>query len=560
MISLNKKLIKIKDSNENEDNLIKFLKNLRPNSKENNKIKFYLENISFDLLNFSSGINLLCESILNEEKIAILGDYDVDGTISTSLFVIYFKYLKNFFNFSYIYHIPNRFKEGYGLSKFIINKFIEEKVNLIITVDNGTTAYEEILLAKNHKIKTLILDHHRINEKIPPATCFINSQNSKNYNYLCGGGLVFVFLIEFQKELLKKKFFPKKNFYDLIELAAIATICDFVPLKNLNRLIVKEGIKKINFLFYKKENKLNMSIYNILYYNFYHFNENSYISTSDIAYIIGPFLNAAGRIEDGNLIVEFLISNEKKNIEIIFLKIQQLLFERKKIQESILNSFQEKDIYEKHIFFFNKNIHEGVMGIIAAKLKEKYYKTTFVITQNEEICKGSIRSVFPFNAGIFIEKAIENNLLIKGGGHEMAGGFSLYEHEIKNFENFTLNYMNHISYKMEETIFVDSVLCLSDLKKDFFFSLKEIGPFGIDNEEYIFMFPYLEIKNIFILKNKHVSITFSSIKNISIKGIWFFVEENIFKLLEKQKFFSVIGTLKYVSNNLEIHIIDMISL
>ena len=556
----NNKII-LNDNLDKETHIFKYLWQLRHNN-ENFSYEFFKYFNNMEIPNLKESILLTAHMILNNKKIGIIGDYDVDGTTATSILIKYFQHVSTYIKFDYTYHIPNRFTEGYGPSLYSVNLLHEKNVNLIITVDSGSTAYKEIDLANELHIKSIVLDHHLIQSEVPKATHFVNCQNSENFKYLCGGGLAFVFIYELNKyikNLIKDyKDFDFKNVFDLV---AISTICDFVPLVELNRTFVYYGMKLINYKYLNTPQNLNPGIHMILEYAFYNFNKNTYISSVDVGFAIGPYINVAGRLEDANMIVEFLTNNNKEELEILFFKLQKLWQNRKKIQEEILLSisvYKNCKEEDQFIYVHNENIHEGIMGIIAAKLKDQYNKPSIVINILDEDCKGSIRSISPFNAGEIIEMALNKNILIKGGGHEAAGGFSLKKHKLENFYELIKDYTQHMEINNFKEHYIDHVLSIDGLDKEFYENLQKIGPFGVNNRDFLFLFPCLIIKNIYTFATKHMSFTFTNITNTkTIKGMWFFTPEIIKEKLKINHIVNVIGHIKYINNKIEIYLVDV---
>jgi single-stranded-DNA-specific exonuclease len=562
----NNKIILLDGLNEKEKeiDLFKYLLELR--HKDNNlKYEFfkYFDNIANEIPHLQEAVILAGNMILNKKTIGIIGDYDVDGTTATSMFVKYFQHVKKYMDFNYTYHIPNRFTEGYGPSLYSVNLLHNKNVNLIITVDSGTTSYKEIHLANELNIKSIILDHHLIQTEIPEATHFVNCQNSEKFQYLCGGGLAFVFIYELNKHMKNiLKNYQDFDFKNIFDLVAISTICDFVPLIELNRTFVYYGMKLINYKYLNTISYLNPGIHMILEYAFYNFNKNTYISSVDVGFAIGPYINVAGRLEDANMIVEFLTNNNKEELEILFFKLQKLWQDRKKIQGDIIANIDISKtckIEDKFVYVYNENIHEGIMGIIAAKLKDQHNKPSIVINILEEDCKGSIRSVKPFNAGEIIEIGLKENILIKGGGHEAAGGFSLKKNKLKEFYELIKDYTQHMSINNYKEYYIDHILQIDDLNKEFYENLQKIGPFGVNNKDFLFLFPYLVIKNIYTFSMKHMSFTFTNITNTkNIKGIWFFTPDIIKEKLKVNHIVNIVGNIKYINDKIEIYLVDII--
>lgn len=554
------------DEKEKEIDIYEYLFKTRFDNSDTIKYEFfkYFKNILNDIPNLKDAIHLTAEIIEHQGIIGLIGDYDVDGTSATSILIKFFQHVNKYKSFSYEHHIPNRFSEGYGPSLFSVNLLHKKNVNLIITLDSGSTSYKEIELANDLKIKTIVLDHHLIQSQIPNCTCFVNVQYSENFKYLCGGGLAFVFIYELNQYLLKKlpgiyESFDLKKVFDLV---AISTICDFVPLIELNRTLVYYGMKIINYKYLNEPNNLNKGLHMILEYAFYNFNKNTNISSVDIGFIIGPYLNVAGRLEDANQIVDFLTNEDQSQLELLFFNLQTLWNQRKKIQEDTLLSidvFKNCKEEDKFIYVWGQ-IHEGIMGIISAKLKDKYNKPAIVISViDEEMCKGSIRSISPFNAGELIEKGLEAGYLIKGGGHEAAGGFSLLKTNLDKFYRLCSVYMENIEIKNYKEYYIDHLLSIQQLDQDFYNKLQKIGPFGVGNKEFLFLFPFLVIEKIYLFANKHLNLTLLNITTKSyIKAVWFFPLERVIELLTIKQIVHLVGYLKFINNKIEIYLVDII--
>lgn len=548
------------DINE-EININNYIVSLRPSSEEKKSFSQYIDELYSDIPNFGEGVDLLLNYIKDGKKIAIIGDYDVDGTIGTSIFVMYFKFLleSNLFNFTYIYHIPNRFLEGYGPSISTIERFASENVDLIITVDSGTTAVKEVALAKAKNIKTIVLDHHMIQEEVPEADALINCQLSDNFKYLSGGGLGLVFLIHLQKKI--KELMPSINafnFNDFMDLVSLSTVCDYVPLTGINRLFVNYGLAKFNHKYNNKKENLNKAVSVILQYTMYYYNEKTHVRAMDLGFLVGPYLNVAGRMSDGNLIVQFLTETSKEALEDKFFNLQSLWQDRRRIQDNIIENLNIDDS-KPYICVHGEEIHEGIMGIIAAQLKEKYYKPTIIISLNGNIGKGSIRSVAPFDAGVLIEEALQENILTKGGGHKMAGGFVIPTNKIDDFYKYIEDYMTNVPVSQVKEIVVDLVVSLKELDRNFYNQIHALGPYGVDYPELNFLFPYLIIKNIFIIANKHLNLRLGNFSNTkSIKAMWFFAPESLLQILKVDMVISVVGNIKMSNGYIEIYILDII--
>ena len=466
-----------------------------------------LNNIFLNNEDFKQSIKLVINCINNNEKICILGDYDVDGSAATSLFV---KFLESI-NHSFFYYIPDREKDGYGATKKLFQKLILEKPRLIIMVDCGSTSNEAIDFLNENKIKSLIIDHHEINKPFPNANSIINPKKNdgySEYDYLCATALSYFFL-----DLLIKEIKSKINIADYLIYVLLATVCDVMPLRKLNRLIALNALKNfditknlpLNTLFElnKKKNKININ---------------------DLGYLIGPILNAGGRLGKSKYATELLSSINDLVIEDRSNHLIKLNNKRKEIETLILNEINFQKIEKENkevIIYYNPNINEGLIGIIAARLKDYFNKPSIVITASNKLLKGSARSVYNYNIGRVIKNSLDKNIIISGGGHNMAAGFNLKIGNLKTFENYILedflksNIINNNIFSYESEV---SSLAFN---QDFYDNIKRLEPFGTGNSVPTFLLRDLRIIKPLVLNNKHISSILKSKTGFSIKSISF---------------------------------------
>ena len=380
-----------------------------------------LNNVFLNNKDFNQSINLVVNTINNNEKICILGDYDVDGSAATSLFV---KFLESI-NHPFFYYIPDREKDGYGATKKLFQKLILEKPKLIIMVDCGSTSNEAIDFLNESEIKSLIIDHHEINKPFPNANSIINPKKDngyKEYDYLCATSLSYFFL-----DLLIKEIKCKINIEDYLIYVLLASVCDVMPLRKLNRLIAISALKNFDI---RKNLPLN---------TLFELNEKkNKIDISDLGYLIGPILNAGGRLGKSEYATELLSSNNDQVIKDRSNHLIKLNNKRKEIETLILSEIDFHKIEKENkdvIIYYNPNINEGLIGIIAARLKDYFNKPSIVITTSNELLKGSARSVYNYNIGRVIKNSLDQEIILNGGGHNMAAGFILDKKKFNDFEN-----------------------------------------------------------------------------------------------------------------------------
>ena len=488
------------------------------------------------LKNMDSSIKILLEKIFKNNTLGILGDYDVDGATSTAILFKYFEFI----GVNAEIYIPDRIKDGYGISKNSIDHFFRKKVNLLVSLDCGTNDAEFIAYAREKGIEIIVIDHHEVKSLGSPLS-IINPKlkgDTSNLNNLCTAGLVFLFVIGLNRELRKKNFFKNKeeiNLKELLDIVAVGTICDLVPLHNENRLLVKKGLEKINL----KPNRGLSVLKSKLEL------ENK-IKSTDIAYYIGPCINAAGRIGDPFLGFNLLVKNNKKDLEVIAEKLINSNNERKTLENISYN--QAKMLLKnltnmKFIFLYSKTWHPGIIGIIASRLVQEYKVPAFVMNIDENKVTGSVRSIKNIDISKILAKLVDEGFLESGGGHAMAGGFKLKEEKLSSLQNY-LKENSYVFFKSENsTINIDLEAKISDLNLEMINSMEQLEPFGMGYPE-----PKILIKKVssvyskIIGKNKtHLSCTLEDIYGYRINAMIFNFENSILRIIEEKREFDVIG-------------------
>ncbi len=505
------RLIAIRKININEVNLY-----LNPKLKNSLPDPFILKDMD-------KSVDRASKAIINKEKIGIFGDYDVDGATSTAILGNYFKDIGSKISI----YIPDRKTEGYGPTNNGFDKLIKEGSNIIFTVDCGTMSFDTINTYQKKNYDIIILDHHQSELKLPNAHSIINPNrfdDKSNLNYLCAAGVCFMFLIALNTRLKKLKWFEKNNIIEpnlinYLDLVSLGTVCDVVPLIGLNRTIVSQGLKIIN----KISNPGIKTLKNIC-------GIESNLNTYHLGYIIGPRINAGGRVGKCSHGANLLLSKNPKEVFKIASELEIYNNERKLIEKDMLNKI-EKNISVNNndsvIVLSGHNWHSGIIGIVASRLKEKFNKPTVIISVVDKIGKASARSVFGFDIGSIIINAVQQNILLKGGGHKMAGGFSIKEDNITKFKNFINKSFLKIEkdIKKSNEIFFDSIISPSALNHNFYNEINSLSPFGSGNPEPKFVIENLELIKSTIVGDKHVksilvgqdgsvvkSVTFNAVK------------------------------------------------
>ena len=490
------------------DNFLSKLLSIRKITTENcqsylnPKIKDLMPNPSV-LKDMDLAVNTLIKAIKENKRICILGDYDVDGASSTAIIV---NFLKNIYS-NYFIYIPDRQVDGYGPSVNSLKNIIDKKGEFLITVDCGTTSFEALDYANQNNIEVLVIDHHQAEIKLPKCKALINPNqldDQSKLGYLCAAGVSFLFIVALNRSLRESKFYKEKNInepdlYDYLDLVALGTICDVVPLIDLNRAFVYQGIQIL-------KKRKNLGIKTLI--DVADIKESP--DTYHIGFLLGPRINAGGRIGQSDLGANLLTSEDPKKSYEIATTLDSLNKKRKSIEEDILNEaylLAEKENSNEIILVANKFWHEGLIGIIASRIKERFFKPTIVISSNKSIAKGSCRSVFGFDIGLAILTAKQNGILIKGGGHKMAAGFSIEENKIDELKNFLISKFKSSkpNFVQNNFIEIDSILSANAVNEKTYEVVSKLGPFGSGNSEPKFIVEDLSMikinfENDFLLK------------------------------------------------------------
>lgn len=458
------------------------------------------------------------------EPVWIYGDYDVDGITSVSLCYLALKKL----GYNVKYYIPLR-DEGYGLNIEALNYIKSEGGTLVITVDCGISSHKEIAHANEIGIDIIVTDHHEINSGNPPAFAVINPKREDNeykFKYLAGVGTAF-FLISalFEKNNLKDEL------YKYLDIVAIGTVADIVPLLKENRIFVKEGLE---YLRRSKWLGINMLIKKI-----FEDYETRKFNTYDIGFIIAPIFNAAGRLEDAKRAVELFIERDHRVCSTIISELLSKNSERKEIQEDIFQKAVEKieneKLYENAVLIVGEEgFHHGVIGIVASKILDRYYKPTIImeIKKDEGIATASCRSIEGFN----IIEALNNfsDLLLKYGGHSGAAGFSI---KIENIPEFSKRLNEYAEKTISDIAFVkpikiDKPLAFYKISYDFLDKISLLEPFGFGNSSPIFSLNNCQFDNLRLIGKDRKHIMMNIIKDgQEFKNCVWFNSDDIFEEL-----------------------------
>lgn len=468
----------------------------------------------------------IAQAIENDETIGIIGDYDVDGATSTSIMRLFLRAVGR----DCLVHIPDR-DEGYGPSRQAVDDFKQKGVKLLLTLDCGTMAFETLEYASGLGMDVIVLDHHEAEVRLPKVYAVVNPKRLDEENdypylqYLAACGVVFMTIVAINRELRNKGYYKRDisepDLMQWLDLVALGTVCDVVPLRGLNRAYVAQGLKIM-------AQRRNLGLTTLM--------DKAGLdkapTTFHLGFVLGPRINACGRVGDADMGNKLLCCQNQAQAESLVEKLNEFNALRKDIENAVLldaieqveGSPQEYPI----AFVYGNNWHQGVVGIVAGKLRERYNVPSFVMSVEADEVKGSARSIPEVDLGALIIAAKEKGLITKGGGHTMAAGFSLNEEKIGEFRQFVGEYVK--GKTGDEAIVpikkIDAVLDVGGANIELADCLEQLEPFGQGNPE-----PVLMLKNVRIIKASamgigHVRCVLTSDNGGSIKAVAFRVGDN----------------------------------
>lgn len=508
----------------------------------------------FLLKDMDIAVDRLNDAIGHKERIMVYGDYDVDGCTAVALT---YKFIQQFYS-NIDYYIPDRYDEGYGLSKKGVDYAKSQGVKLIIILDCGIKAYEEISYAKEQGIDFIICDHHMPDEKMPPAVAILNPKRADDtypFKNLCGCGVGFKFMQAFAKN----NGIPFSKLMPLLDLCAISIAADLVPVTDENRILAYHGLKQIN----QNPSTGVQAILDICGL------AEREITMGDIVFKIGPRLNASGRMENGRLSVDLLV---QKNLDIarsMAKHINDYNEQRKDIDKHTTEeannivALLDRQEHTNCIVLCDENWNKGVIGIVASRLTEMYFKPTIVLTKDGSYATGSARSISDFDIYTAIKSC--RDLLINFGGHTHACGMTVKWENVAEFTRRFKEYVDcHINIsKTEPALKVDSVIDFADINKRLFHDLKRFAPFGPGNTK-----PVFATKNVYDFgtskvvgrEQEHIKLELVDSKSPSVLNGIAFGQSAAARFIKSRRSFDIAYTIEenvYKRGNIQLQIEDI---
>ncbi|MDY6786680.1 MAG: single-stranded-DNA-specific exonuclease RecJ [candidate division WOR-3 bacterium] len=491
----------------------------------------------FEMKDMEKGVKRILKAVENHEKVMIFGDYDADGITSTSL-------MYDFLGEQGIvpeYFIPNRVDDGYGLSRRGLDIAVDKNIDLLITVDCGITGFAEIDYARKQGIDCIVTDHHEVLEKIPNATAVINPHRYDDrypFKYLAGCGVVLK-LIQAYKKMTGGDPADIDKYLDLV---ALGTVADVVPLIDENRIITYLGLKQ----FAKTQNLGIRALCDIAGVN------RNKIAAFHIGFVLAPRINAVGRMSDASEAVKLFTTEDETETELIARDLDLENRKRRKIDQEVYEEavelIERDKLYNRNaIILANENWHEGVIGIVASRLVEKYYKPTIMISMADGMGKGSGRSIPDFH--MYDALVQVDDLLESFGGHKLAAGISIKSNKLdefrKKFEELARSGIEEVS--KTPTIEIDACLELNEIDDNLEEKLKLLAPFGFGNPRPVFMSSNINVIGYpLMLKDRHMRFVVGN-NECSFDSIWFNNGKNmIADLIDPE---SVIDIAYYIKRN-----------
>lgn len=438
----------------------------------------------FLLKDMDVAVSRIVQAIQNKESICVYGDYDVDGAVATSLLIHFFREI----DFPIQYYIPCRMTEGYSMGSLGLKRLKQNGTNLIITVDNGIMAFDAVDEAAELGMDVIVTDHHQVADQLPNAVAVVNPQRKDcayPFKGICGAGVAFKLLMALRLKLRDIDYFKDKTEPNLkahLDLLAIATVCDVVPLVQENRFFVKEGLKRLPHT-RKVGLKALLDVCDLQHE----------IRASDLGFQLGPRINACGRLEHASLGVELLVETDEIEAWNKAVYLNNLNQERRDIEKTIVEDALQKILNIEQgddapaFVVQDDEWHEGVVGIVASRIVDRFKKPAFVLSQAEDgNFKGSGRSTGTIN---LIEALREcDDLLLKYGGHEAAAGLSLNP---KNLDEFRIRFQEAVKKQTQDgfdvkELWVDEVLSSKQISKDLVRELAQLEPYGMGNAKPVF--------------------------------------------------------------------------
>ncbi len=476
------------------------------------------------LVEMDKAVARLAKAIGAGERVAIFGDYDVDGACSAALLGEYLRH----FGLDPIIHIPDRLTEGYGPNIEAITALRERGASLLVCVDCGTSGHAPLAQAARLGMDVIVLDHHQAPEALPAVHALVNPNRQDDLSglgHLCAAGVVFLTLVGLNR-VLRSQGLAVPDLMAALDLVALASVADVVPLTGLNRAFVAQGLKvmrareRVGLVALADVSRLDAEP-----------------EAWHLGFLLGPRINAGGRIGDAALGARLLMSHNPDEAREIAARLDHLNRERQAVEEAMLAEAEEEalalagldDAGRAVLVVAGERWHPGIVGIVAGRIKERFQRPAFAIARGESksgedgFATGSGRSIAGVDLGAAVRAAVDAGILIKGGGHAMAAGVTLLAERIDDFAAFLEHRLSHAiaASREADALMIDAALTAESLTPDFVADLARAGPFGQGNPEPVIVLPAHKLMDVRELKGAHLKLTFLSPGGARIEAMAF---------------------------------------
>ena len=486
------------------------------------------------LAGMEKAVERIRKAIKASEKIAIFGDYDVDGTSSAALLTRYFLSI----GIEPLIHLPDRFMEGYGPNSNAFKALQVKGAKLVITVDCGAMAHDVLDQAKADGLDVVVLDHHQMSLPLPPAAAVVNPNRPDDISglqSLSAAGVSFMTLVGLNRALREEGFFenrPAPNLLEYLDLTALGLVCDIMPLAGLTRVLVAQGLKVLGQ--FEKPEAARNGLANKAFPGLHALAElagaSGPASAYHLGFVLGPRINAAGRIGHANLAYALMIERDPEQARKLAAQLHNLNAERQEIEAEVLQQAVTQigeDPKSALIIAAEEGWHIGVIGIVAGRLKEKYQRPALTISFNNGIGKASGRSIKGVDLGAAITVAVQKGLLLGGGGHAMACGFTIEQSRLADFTAFMEAHLAEQIAGAEDHLHleIDGQISAAGVNRDFCDQLAMAAPFGAGHAEPVFALDDMQIQFAKPVGKDHIACTLQDRTGTRVRAIAFRVAE-----------------------------------
>ncbi|WP_342634758.1 single-stranded-DNA-specific exonuclease RecJ [Aestuariivirga litoralis] len=475
------------------------------------------------LRDMEKGAARLAEAITTGEKIGVIADYDVDGVSSAAMLVLFLRAVGS----SCSVHIPDRLTEGYGPSLKAVESLKAQGAQVLVTLDCGVMAHDPLLRAAELGMTTIIVDHHQAGEVLPEAYAVINpnrQDDTSGLGYLCAAGVTMIFIATVNKLLRLKGWYgearPEPNMLRWLELVSLATVCDVVPLKGLNRAYVTQGLK----IMARRENLGIACLADVARLK-------RRPDTYALGYLLGPRINAAGRIGNAGMALTLLTTQDKGEAAQIAQELERLNRERQEIELAVVDQamVQADNMLGRErrgsvLVVSGRGWHPGVVGLAAARLKERFSLPSFVLAEDRDgkLASGSGRSVPGVDIGSAVREAFESGLIVKGGGHAMAAGLTLEAARLGDLRGFLEERLGpQVAAAQDRALAIDAALTAGAATLELIELLEQAGPYGTAHPSPVFAFPAHRVLYADRAGGDHIRCTLASSDGKRLKAVAF---------------------------------------